>query len=574
MPLVKDTHPSDIKQVPQNQTVRGLIRQSAVERAASFPPLRSPRREELERHGMELLTEAALPRLFLGFAMVEINNAFWRERFAVVPFERRLLLLPHCIRDPSVCEGRYDAAGLHCDGCGTCGISILKQKAEELKYSVVVAEGASTVIARILEGSVDALLGVACLDSLDKSFGRISELGIPNMAVPLLKDGCVSTTSENDRILALMEIREKRSLFPAVPTRLPLFVETARIFEDRSLDRLLAPCRAPAQAGLNPLDPMKATDSIALDWLKRGGKRLRPFITLAAYLAARHERMDFESDTDFDQWLPSSVKSLAVAVEILHKASLVHDDIEDDDQFRYGRPTLSRDYGQATAINIGDYLVGLGYHLVAVQKDALGDACVTDLLEHFSRAHLELSRGQGAELLHHRKVDSVLTPLDVLAMYRLKTSPAFEAAIYTGLRAAGSPVEDRLLKPFCLYLGEGYQILNDLEDWQSGPGRETSLGRDALAGHPTILRAFALEAGYGMELSELLGSERVAKEPAVAVAGIRDLYTLVGVFDRAEALLNQLHQRAMRLTVRMKPSALRELMSFLVRLVIPRKTVL
>ena len=56
---------------------------------------------------------------------------------------------------------------------------------------------------------------------------------------------------------------------------------------------------------------------------------------------------------------------MALAIEALHKASLVHDDIEDDDEFRYGRPTLHRVHGVAQAVNVGDFLIGLGYRLIA-----------------------------------------------------------------------------------------------------------------------------------------------------------------------------------------------------------------
>ena len=60
-------------------------------------------------------------------------------------------------------------------------------------------------------------------------------------------------------------------------------------------------------------------------------------------------------------WNPGRV---AMAIEAFHKASLVHDDIQDDDLFRYGRETLHRSEGLGPAINIGDYLIGLGYRLV------------------------------------------------------------------------------------------------------------------------------------------------------------------------------------------------------------------
>ncbi len=88
-----------------------------------------------------------------------------------------------------------------------------------------------------------------------------------------------------------------------------------------------------------------------------------------------------------------------MSIEAFHKASLVHDDIEDDDQFRYGDPTLHRKFGTATAINVGDYLIGLGYRLISRQAAQIGPDVAADILDRLAEAHLKLSEGQGAELL-------------------------------------------------------------------------------------------------------------------------------------------------------------------------------
>src|SRR5204862_8040346 len=124
--------------------------------------------------------------------------------------------------------------------------------------------------------------------------------------------------------------------------------------------------------------------------------------------------------------LPDAVRRTALAIEAFHKASLVHDDIEDDDTFRYGRTTLHRQYGVGTAINVGDYLLGLGYRLVARERKELGGDCAADVLNRLSDAHLKLSEGQGAELLWRDAREKSLTALDALKIYALKTSPAFE----------------------------------------------------------------------------------------------------------------------------------------------------
>src|SRR5439155_11681976 len=109
----------------------------------------------------------------------------------------------------------------------------------------------------------------------------------------------------------------------------------------------------------------------------------------------------------------------ALAIEAFHKASLVHDDIEDDDTFRYGRATLHRQHGVGTAINVGDYLIGLGYRLVSREKQALGGEVTADILDRLSDAHLKLSEGQGVELLWRDASVKTLTTLDALKIFAL-----------------------------------------------------------------------------------------------------------------------------------------------------------
>src|SRR4029077_18770239 len=162
-----------------------------------------------------------------------------------------------------------------------------------------------------------------------------------------------------------------------------------------------------------------------------------------------------------------SVKRAALAIETFHKASLVHDDIEDDDTFRYGRTTLHRQYGVSTAINVGDYLIGLGYRLVGRERRELGGDCAADILNRLSEAHLKLSEGQGAELLWRDAADKALTPLDALKIYALKTAPAFESALYAGLRLAGpADAYEKMVAEFSKNIGVAFQVLNDLKDWE------------------------------------------------------------------------------------------------------------
>jgi geranylgeranyl pyrophosphate synthase len=552
--------PADIKQVPPEADVRAQLRRRASEIVRAEGWSQAPDRPFLERVGARLLEQLGLPPRFLGFAMVALNNAFWQEGFAAVPFSRRLLLLPHCFRDEDACRGAYDSDGLHCAGCGHCRIHELKTRAEALGYHVIVAEGTGAVTNEVLEEERDAVLGVACLDSLEKSFARVADLGLPHLAVPLLTNGCRRTQTDLAVVEALLALKSDHAA-PVTRTYLPLLREAGRLFEDETLRQLLAPYLDLSAPEEDEPPAFTLTERLALEWLKEGGKRLRPFVTLAAYAVARHGGAALSSQAALDELLPLPVRRLALAIEILHKASLVHDDIEDDGEFRYGRPALHRVHGVATALNAGDYLVGLGYRLVAGENRSLGDACTAEILKHLTSAHLALCRGQGAELALRR--DGICRPRDVLAIGALKTAPAFEVALFAGLRAAEVVLDPARLKRFANYVGEAYQIQNDLEDWHADQKNKITRGQDVRAARPTILHAFALEAGAREELNRA-GS----LSDHAAVERVRVIYQETGSFARAEQLLEKLRARAVDAAGGIEAEPLRELFRFLVRAVL------
>ena len=115
---------------------------------------------------------------------------------------------------------------------------------------------------------------------------------------------------------------------------------------------------------IKSIDAIAATEFIAHDFLARGGKRARPFITLAAHDAMIGGEGTSPDSSDAIASIPKSVKRAALSIETFHKASLVHDDIQDEDAFRYGQLSAHHRFGVASAINIGDYLIGLGYRLL------------------------------------------------------------------------------------------------------------------------------------------------------------------------------------------------------------------
>jgi geranylgeranyl diphosphate synthase type II len=568
----KKANSAHLKTVPETRELRDQIRDAAqafVKTIDRSKPLTKPL---LQKMGEDLLTKMGQAEQYLGFAMVAISNEFWRDQVSAIDFKRRLLLLPHCLKNAEGCPADYDEFGLDCRKCGQCEVADFKTKAEDLGYKVLVSEGTPIVLKIIVSGHIDAIVGVACLNVLEKAFDKILLAGIPCVAAPLLSSNCRSTSVDNDWVAELIDLKtappEKQT-----KTYVHLMRAAHGLCEEPELARL-AP-KARVKPGQPATDPLAQHEAIAYDWLAQGGKRSRPLITLAAYDALKGAKGTKSAE---GLELPDHVKRAALAIEAFHKASLVHDDIEDDDTFRYGRETLHRQFGVGVAINVGDYLIGLGYRLVSRDRKAMGSDAAADILDKLADAHLKLSEGQGAELLWRDAKDKSLTPLDALKIYALKTSPAFEAALYSGIRLAG-PAEayEKMVVEFSRQLGVAFQILNDLKDWQGDADNKLVAGQDVLAGRPTLLLALALEGLQGkdrQDLLNLLHQERSKGDEVdtFMVEQVRRLFHRANVFEKAEKLIDKSRARAEAIADEVEPIELRELLYYLVDTVLEKNT--
>jgi geranylgeranyl pyrophosphate synthase len=602
--------------VPQESALRESVRAAAESAVAGLCRGLRPDRKRLEALSRGVLGRLGLDGQYLGFAMVTVGTALLRDEFGAVPYRRRLLLLPHCLRNRRACRGHYDRERFICGACGSCDIGRLQGEARHLGYKVLVAEGTPGVVETLARERIGAILGVACLDSLEKCFGAVSQLGVPYAGVPLLRNGCAETAVEAELVRDLLRVRSPRlarssgvvSPGSAARTKaglaggpsaaagqLALLAAAMRLFEQKELRQLLGPhlSRSAGSRG-NGHGSVARVEQIALDWLLAAGKRLRPFITLASYAALRQAQDPQQRRGTLGPAragrrrpppLPRAVKAVAVAMELFHKASLVHDDVEDNDGYRYGRPTIHAVHGVPTAVNTGDYLLGLGYRLVAGQGRRLGGACAAEILSALSEAHVRLCRGQGAELLMSsaggrpagpdaqtclagRRAASRAGAAEVLEVYALKTAPAFYVSMVAGLRMAGPLKADTAaLGAFFRHLGVAYQVLDDLADLDDrGDGRE-GLGQDVLGRRPTILRAFAEEAGAGPELSRLV-AQAAKLGRAETVARVRALYESCGAIEKARRLVDKCRARAAETADQARPAALRDLMNCLLAMVL------
>jgi len=398
-------------QVPQVKAERRRMRTAVREYVATHRPVPPFTMDELDLHSGRVLNSTGADGKYRKWIAVLLSNAAWCDWVAAVPFDRRLLLLPKCLRDDRECEGTFDEFGLLCADCGRCPITDLKNEAEALGYVVLIAEGTPAVMSLLESGSIDAVMGVSCMSALESIYPLMEAAAIPGIAIPLLYDGCVNTAVDLDWVREAIHLNSGQDRPPLDLDALRRQVQSW--FTTEALDEALGP-------------PTSETQRIARDWLARSGKRWRPLLAVCAFKALQGAG---------DAPLPKEIHRLALAIECFHKASLIHDDIEDGDDHRYGQLTLHNEYGLPVALNVGDFLVGEGYRLIAESGRPAGERA--EMLLAAARGHRDLTIGQGSELCWARK-PLPLSVDAVIDIFRRKTSPAFEVALRLGAIAAGA----------------------------------------------------------------------------------------------------------------------------------------
>jgi geranylgeranyl pyrophosphate synthase len=464
--------------------------------------------DELRAHAEEIVARAKMPAIYTDYVGVLLNNEVWREQLATVPYDRRLLLLPKCLRVEDKCPAPFDELGLLCKQCGLCTIQDLQAEAERLGYAVLVAEGSALVMALIQTGQIEAIVGVSCLSVLEKAFPYMEAAAVPGVAIPLLQDDCKDTTIDVEWVWETIHLTSDDRTW-----RLDLDwlrTEVQSWFAQDVLDSLLG---GPAQG---------ETDRIAREWLARDGKRWRPLLTACAYKA-------FQDDPN--SHVPNGVRKVALAVECFHKASLIHDDIEDQDAERYGQRTVHAEYGVPVALNVGDLLVGEGYRLLA--ESGAPSRVISQMIRIASAGHRSLCLGQGAELTWERARRPMGTQ-EVLGIFRQKTAPAFEVALRLGAAYADADDEaHEVLKRYSGALGIAYQIRDDLEDLHALPRK------------PTLPLAEAFDRARGEDRAFVERVWRSNLEPA-DTERLQALLVELGIEGRCRQLLESYKEAAVR----------------------------
>jgi geranylgeranyl pyrophosphate synthase len=265
------------------------------------------------------------------------------------------------------------------------------------------------------------------------------------------------------------------------------------------------------------------------------GKYLRPMLAVSFY--------DLLKGTNTGS-RPQAVVEVALAIELLHNATLVHDDLQDGDETRRGQPTVWKKFDAYQAINAGSALYF--YSLQAVAALELGVETRQRLQRLMIDQTLQIIEGQALEKDLWSRLDQSTTYEQALELYRAvvenKTSALFvmplgAAAILAGLDDATVESLTSMARP----LGTLFQIQDDLVDLYGNKGRDEP-GMDIAEGKPSMLALYALHRAEPEQQSWLRDILRKPRQETTSedIDEVMRLYQRSGALDEALTTLDRL----------------------------------
>ncbi len=258
------------------------------------------------------------------------------------------------------------------------------------------------------------------------------------------------------------------------------------------------------------------------------GKLLRPALLLAACeLAAAHT----DADQDRANEVVTRAIPAAIAVELVHNFSLIHDDIEDGDEARHHRATLWKVWGEAHAINTGDGVFAMArLELLRLIEYGVAPALVVELAELLDRTCLALCEGQYLDMAFERSQE--ITAEMYLAMIGRKTAALMACAAQMGgrLGAPDDPALAERLRDFGYALGMAFQVRDDLLGiWEAADLGKSAAG-DVRRKKMTLPVLLALDAATPTDRETLLRVYTSAGQ-----ASEQEIESVLAIFERVSA---------------------------------------
>jgi len=263
--------------------------------------------------------------------------------------------------------------------------------------------------------------------------------------------------------------------------------------------------------------------------LSIGGKRIRPTLVLMACSL-------------FSEQVTRAIKP-ALAIEIFHNFTLLHDDIMDNSALRRSQPTVHEKWNKNTAILSGDAMSILSYQFIT---DCSPDI-LPDVIKLFTTSALEVCEGQQYDMNFESRNDIKVD--DYIKMITLKTSVLLAASMKLGAMIGGASSSDSdLMYEFGKNLGIAFQIRDDLLDVYGDPGKfGKKIGMDIIANKKTYLIIKALEVAEGESekiLRRLISTNDI--NPAEKITIITGIFNRLGIREMAEIKSKEFYNKSLR----------------------------
>ena len=256
--------------------------------------------------------------------------------------------------------------------------------------------------------------------------------------------------------------------------------------------------------------------------LRSGGKRLRALLTLesAKLTGYREDKRDI---------------NLAACVELIHSATLLHDDVIDESELRRGVKTTNSVWGNQSSILVGDYLLSRCFEMMVEDGDL-------EVLKLLSSTSSKIAQGEVLQLQHKGEADLLEeTYIDII---NLKTASLFSAATKTGACLSGSnEKEKKALESYGRNLGLAFQIADDALDFYAKEklfGKE--IGKDFFEGKVTLPMIIIFQKGNKEEknfLNEIMRRKKRTEQDFSNTLSLINKYKAVeATFKKAEYFVN------------------------------------
>jgi geranylgeranyl diphosphate synthase type II len=249
--------------------------------------------------------------------------------------------------------------------------------------------------------------------------------------------------------------------------------------------------RATLTTYLPSREPRRYLYDILSDYPQRGGKMMRPSMCIAA------ARL-------FGGQLEDAINT-AVAIELLHNALLIHDDIEDGSEKRRGRPTLHLLHGVPLALNAGDTLTLMSFRPLLDNRVRIGERLTLRIIEETERMARECAEGQAMELGWRRYNTTEIGDADYLEMVLKKT--CWLSTIYPfrvgALIGSRDSIDLNLLLRYGFFLGAAFQIQDDLLNLVGDDGYGKEVNGDIWEGKRTLMLIHAIRKSTTRERARL-----------------------------------------------------------------------